>query len=101
MALAGEALNRPTYSFLQTISEGSNSICRLVEHEIFGQQMVQKTISLLGVPDGLARSEPRLLVGLDHDHLVRVREAQWDPDYPVDQMMVTFVTEYYEGKSVQ
>lgn len=100
MVLVGEHLSRPTYTCLQTIGEGRSGVCRRGRHEIFGTEIVQKTISLLGVPDGIAH-EPRLLESADHPHIIKVREAQWDPDPTlVGVKAVTFVCPYYEGGSV-
>lgn len=96
--LNGEDLQRPTYTCLRTIQEGSASICRKGMHEIFGKTVVQKTISLLGTPDGVAH-EPGLLETFDHPHIVKVREAQFDPELR-DVKGVTFVCDYYEGGSV-
>jgi hypothetical protein len=78
--LHGERFDRPTYAVLaSTLDGGSSGEIVLTHHEIFGVDVVQKTISLLDIPDGVARSEPRILQELEHDHLIRVREAQWDP----------------------
>jgi hypothetical protein len=99
MALAGEYLDRPTYTFLHTVGEGSIGLCSVYTHEVFGDRVVQKTITLLGVPDAIARSEPRLLQDARHDHIVEIREAQFDPEY-ADLLAVTFVTPYYAGGSV-
>ena len=76
MALRGERLDKPTYTCLQTIGEGNAGICRRGTHEIYGKEVVQKTISLLGVPDGIAH-EPRLLQDANHEFIVDVWEAQW------------------------
>lgn len=98
--LKGEDLNRPTYTCLQTIGEGSVGICRKGRHEVFETDIVQKTISLLGVPDGIAH-EPRLLEQFNHDHIIKVSEAQWDPDPRWAGLnAVTFVCPYYPGGSV-
>jgi serine/threonine protein kinase len=99
MALLGEYLDKPTYTFLHTIGEGSIGLCSVYTHEVFGDRVVQKTITLLGVPDAIARSEPRLLQDARHDHIVQIREAQFDPEY-AELLAVTFVTPYYAGGSV-
>lgn len=99
MALRGEYLERPTYTILHTINEGNTAICRLAYHDVFGRNVVQKTVSLLGLEDAAAHQEPRLLDGLSHPNLVEVREAQWDPEFPgIDA--VTFTMPYYEGGSI-
>lgn len=74
-------------------------MCHLAYHEIFGRNVVQKTISLLGLEDALAYQEPRLLDQLRHENLVEVREAQWDPDQP-EIRAITFTMPYYEGGSI-
>lgn len=99
MALHGERLDRPTYSFLHSLDGGTTGELSVWDHEFFGVPVVQKTISLLGAADAVARSEPRFLEELKHPHLVRVREAQWDPEHTAVQA-VTFTMDYYPGKSV-
>ncbi|GAA1778892.1 hypothetical protein GCM10009795_026240 [Nocardioides hankookensis] len=97
--LHGERLDRPTYTLITSLDGGTSDVV-LTDHEIFGIQVVQKTVSLLGVPDGVATSEPRVLEGLEHDHLVRVREAQWDPDHDEALQCITFTTDFYPGRSL-
>jgi serine/threonine protein kinase len=99
VALHGEYLQRPSYEFLHTIGEGNVAVCRLTRHLLFDELVVQKTISLLGVPDSLARIEPRILQEVKHDHIVDVREAQYDPDYTA-VVAITFISTYYEGGSI-
>lgn len=96
--LNGEDLQRPTYSCLKTIDGGTAAVCRKGIHEVLGITVVQKTISLLGIPDGVAH-EPGLLEQFDHAHIVKVREAQFDPEFRAISG-VTFVCDYYEGGSV-
>jgi len=101
MVLVGERLDRQTYSVIRTMGEGSTGVCYLAHHEIFGRDVVQKTVSLLGVQDALAHSEPRLLNDVTHDHLVKVWEAQWDPDPTWKSLeAITFVMPYYRGGSL-
>lgn len=99
MVLVGEFLERPTYRIIETIREGNTSVCHLVEHEIFRQTMVQKTVSLLGLSDALAHREPCLLNELKHPHIVEVKEAQWDPTAP-DLEAITFTMPFYQGGSL-
>ncbi|NHC33047.1 serine/threonine-protein kinase [Dermacoccus nishinomiyaensis] len=96
--LNGQDLQRPTYTCLQTIDGGAAAVCRKGTHEVLGITIVQKTISLLGIPDGVAH-EPSLLQQFDHAHIVKVREAQFDPEFRTIQG-VTFVCDYYEGGSI-
>lgn len=106
MAILGDSarilgvLGAPTYSFLRTIEEGSAAETKLYEHTVLGGLRVQKSISVLGLPDGVARSEPRLLESMDHPHLIKVRDAQWDPDHDESLKIITFTTDYYEGQSI-
>lgn len=100
MAILGDHLQRPTYKFLQTIGEGNNSVCRTGTHDVFDKPIVQKTISMLAIPDGVAR-EPKLLREAQHARVVEVWEAQWDPDPKWRGLeAITFVCPYYQGGSV-
>ncbi len=100
MAIVGDHLQRPTYEILHTIGEGNGGICRLARHDIFDRDVVQKTVSLLGVPDGVAR-EPHLLKAARHKHLIEVWDAQWEPDPQFKGLeAVTFICDYYPGRSV-
>lgn len=99
--LKGELLARPTYRFLHTIDEGNTSVCVVAEHDIFACKVVQKTVSMLGMNDTVAASEPELLKRIEHDCIVRVWEAQWEPEPRWAGLeAITFVTEYYEGESI-
>lgn len=102
MALKGELLSKPTYTVIQTMTEtGNTGICYRAYHEIFKQDVVQKTVSLLGLDDAAAYSEPELLKRLRHRHLAEVWEAQWEPGPEwKDVKAVTFVMPLYEGGSV-
>lgn len=100
MPIVGDHLQRPTYEILHTIGEGNVGVCRLARHDIFDRDVVQKTISLLGVPDGVAR-EPHLLKEARHKHLIEVWDAQWEPDPQFRGLdAVTFICDYYPGGSV-
>ena len=69
------------------------------QSHVYERDVVQKTVSLLGIEDALAFSEPALLKLFEHEHLEKVWEAQWDPTYP-EVKAITFVMPYYEGGSV-
>jgi eukaryotic-like serine/threonine-protein kinase len=100
LPIVGDHLQRPTYKILHTIGEGNQGICRLARHAIFDRDVVQKTVSLLGVPDGVAR-EPHLLKEARHKHLIEVWDAQWEPDPAFQGLQaVTFICDYYPGGSV-
>lgn len=100
MPIVGDHFQRPTYEILRTIGEGNVGICRLARHDIFERNVVQKTISLLGIPDGVAR-EPHLLKEARHKHLIEVWDAQWEPAQEFQGMeAVTFICDYYPGGSI-
>lgn len=100
MPTVGDNLERPTYKILRTIHGGTVGICRLAEHGVFGDLVVRKTISLLGVPDSMAR-EPHLLKEANHDYLIKVREAEWERSAEFKGLeAVTFTCDYYPGGSV-
>lgn len=100
MSIVGDLLQRPTYKILHTIGEGNAGVCRLARHDIFDRDVVQKTISLLGIPDGVAR-EPNLLKEARHKYLIEVWDAQWEPDPQWRGLeAVTFICDYYPGGSV-
>ena len=96
--LWGERLDRPTYSFLHTLDEGNTAVCRRGFHEIFQQDVVQKTVSMLGFESAVT-NEPALLKRVEHDHIVKVWEAQWDPKL-TELRAITFVSPYYKGGSI-
>jgi serine/threonine protein kinase len=98
MPLRGESLERPTYVFLRSIQDGARNVAiRRYRHEIFGREVVQKTIDMAGREDAVAFKEPQLLDSLKHARIVPISEAQFDPELPG---CITFVMPYYEGKSV-
>lgn len=97
MVLHGERISQPTYAVLRTLPEGSSGEVRVVWHDVFKREMVQKTINTLGLEDSLAHQEPQLLDRIDHDRIVRIREAQPDPDV---SHAVTLVMEYLPEGSV-
>ncbi|TQM66814.1 serine/threonine protein kinase [Actinomadura hallensis] len=100
MPIVGDHFQRPTYKILRTIGEGNVGICRLARHDIFERDVVQKTISLLGIPDGVAR-EPHLLKEARHKHLIEVWDAQWEPAPEFQGLdAVTFICDYYPGGSI-
>ncbi|WP_433294623.1 serine/threonine-protein kinase [Actinoplanes sp. CA-030573] len=93
----GDRLDKPTYSFLKTLPGGSVGEVRLVWHEPLQRMLVQKTIDLLGLEDAVAYREPRLLDRVEHDHVVRIRDAQPDPEV---EHGLTLVMDYLAGGSV-
>lgn len=100
MAIHGDYLRRPTYQILHTIGEGAAGVCRVARHDVFDRLVVQKTISMLGLPDGVAR-EPSLLREARHAHLIEVWDAQWEKDEQYRGLeAVTFVCPYYPAGSV-
>ncbi|MFI6030203.1 serine/threonine-protein kinase [Amycolatopsis magusensis] len=99
MVIRGEDLKKPTYTILRTLNEGTTAICHLAYHDIFQRDVVQKTVSLLGLDDALAYREPKMLDEIKHEHIVEVKEAQWDPEYR-EVSGVTFTMPYYSGGSL-
>ncbi|CQD07281.1 serine/threonine protein kinase [Mycobacterium europaeum] len=100
--LSGENPDKPTYAFLQTMREGNTAMTYKMAHEIFDREVVQKTISILGLGDAMAASEPQILDTVRHPHIVEVREAQWTPapSGGVDLKLITFVMPFYPGGSL-
>lgn len=94
--LRGEAA-RPTYSILRQVVRQPDREVHIAHHAVFGAPCIQKTVMLNGVADSVLVNEPLLVEKLDHPHIVRIREAQFDPAHP---LRVTFVMPYYEGGSV-
>lgn len=94
MSLRGERPDRPTYSILRSIHGGAAGELNECSHAILGELCVQKTISTIGLEDAAAYNEPRILNRIHHDHVVPVREAQFDPD---QDHAITFVMPKYEG----
>ncbi|MCG5437486.1 serine/threonine-protein kinase [Micromonospora foliorum] len=95
--LHGDRLDQPSYSFLRTLPGGAVGEVRLVWHEPLQRMLVQKTIDLLGLEDAVAYQEPRLLDRVQHDHVVRIRDAQPDPEI---NFGLTLVMDYQPGGSV-
>ena len=98
--LLGEYLDGPTYTFLKTVGTGTSGKSRLWLNEVLGIKVVSKTIDTFGLIGGIAKSEPRFLASLRHDHLVRIWEAQFDEGDDPSLKVVTFTTTYHEGRSV-
>jgi serine/threonine protein kinase len=97
MPLRGERLHKPSYAILRSLRGGNVGEAWLAQHEVFGQHVVQKTYSVLGLEDSVGAREPRLLRTIEHEHVAEVYEAQWDPDF---DHAITFTMPYYEGGSV-
>jgi serine/threonine protein kinase len=79
-SLHEEYLDGPSYTFLRTVGVGANGKSRLWMNEVLGIKVVSKTIDTFGLAGGIAKSEPRFLASLRHDHLVRIWEAQFATD---------------------
>jgi serine/threonine protein kinase len=97
MPLRGERLQKPSYAILRSLRGGNVGEAYLARHEVFGQRVVQKTYSVLGLEDSVGAREPRLLRTIEHAHVAAVYEAQWDPDF---DHAITFTMPYYEGGSI-
>ena len=96
MVLKGEAPGQPTYRIIDQFPTGPGREVYLAYHEVFRGPCIQKTVNLAGLPGSMLLSEPQLLERLSHDHIVTIREAQFDP---ADPSLVTFVMPFYEGGS--
>lgn len=97
MALRGEKVDKPSYEILRSLNGGRTGVVRVADHKVFGQPCVQKTFSTLGLEDAAAHQEPRSLYGIDHPHVVKILEAQYDPEIPD---AITIVTVYCEGECI-
>jgi serine/threonine-protein kinase len=97
MPLHGERLQKPSYSHLRSIGEGAVADAWVGDHDIYGTKVVQKRYSTIGLEDAAAFREPRILQRIQHENVIRVLEAQWDPEV---EDAITFVTVYCEGGSV-
>lgn len=94
--LRGEA-TQPTYDITRKFRTGPGREVYQAHHKVFNGPCIQKTVSLMGLNDSMFASEPQLIEQLDHPHIVKIREAQFDPD---DASMVTYVMPFYDGGSV-
>lgn len=66
MTIHGDRLDKPSYAILRSLRGGSVGEAWLTHHEVFGQRIVQKTYSILGLEDSVGTREPRLLREIDH-----------------------------------
>ncbi len=98
MPLLGEAPGRPTYTGHGLVVAHPGRLVHLAYHQVFGGRCVQKTVPLMGMPDAMMLTEPQLIERLEHPHIVKIREAQFDPH---DPQAVTYVMPYYAGGSVE
>lgn len=98
MPLQGQAPAPPTYVNITQIVAQPGRIVYLADHQVFGGPCVQKTVPLMGMPDAMMLTEPQIIEQLDHPHIVRIREAQFDPHVP---NAITYVMPRYAGGSVQ
>jgi serine/threonine protein kinase len=98
MPLVGEAPALPTYVNHSLVLALPGRLVQEAYHQVFQGPCVQKTVPLAGMPDAMMLSEPQLMERLDHPHIVRIREAQFDPH---NAGAVTYVMPYYPGGSVE
>lgn len=97
MALRGEKVDKPSYEILRSLNGGRTGDVHVADHKVFGQPCVQKTYSTLGLEDAAAHQEPRSLYEIDHSHVVKILEAQYDPEIAD---AITIVTVYCEGECI-
>jgi eukaryotic-like serine/threonine-protein kinase len=101
MPLQGDAapLLRPTYTNITPLgTQGSMSWVYKAHHEGFDSPCVQKVVPMAGQPAAVAFAEPRLLKRLEHDNLVKVLDAQPDPNV---QGAIVFTMPYYRQGSAR
>ena len=99
MPILGDAAPAlPTYVNHSMVLSLPNRMVQEAYHQVFQGPCVQKTVPLAGMPDAMMLTEPQLLEQLDHPHIVKIREAQFDPHNPG---AVTYVMPYYPGGSVE
>ncbi len=98
MPLLGEALAFPTYVNHSLVVAQPDRVVHQAYHKVFQGPCVQKTVPLTGLPDAMMLTEPQVIDRLDHPHIVKIREAQFDPQVPG---AVTYVMPYYPGGSVE
>lgn len=94
MPLHGENRTYPAYTHVRQIPGGANGLIHLAKHSGWGVDCVQKTYDRPGREDAVAFHEPRLLYSIDHDHIVKILDAQPDGDR---EHAVTMVMPYYAG----
>jgi serine/threonine protein kinase len=97
MPLRGENATYPAYTALQQIQGGANGLIHLARHTGWGLHCVQKTYDRPGRSDAVAFAEPRLLRSVDHDHIVKIIDAQPDGHR---EHAVTMVMPYYPDGDV-
>jgi serine/threonine protein kinase len=97
MPLRGERLDKPSYSHLRSLSGGVTGEAWVSDHDVYDIKVVQKRYSTIGMEDAAAVREPQLLQRIRHPNVIRVLEAQWDPEL---QNAITFVTPYCKGKCI-
>jgi serine/threonine protein kinase len=97
LPLRGEKLDKASYANLCSTGGGAVGEAWVGDHEVLGCKVVQKRYSVIGMEDSAACREPRILLQMEHANVVRVLEAQWDPEM---DRAITFVTVYCEGRCV-
>lgn len=97
MPLRGEKLDKASYANLRSTGGGAVGESWVGDHEVLGCKVVQKRYSVIGMEDSAACREPRILLQMEHENVVRVLEAQWDPEM---DRAITFVTVYCEGRCI-
>jgi eukaryotic-like serine/threonine-protein kinase len=95
--LRGEKLDKASYANLRSTGGGAVGEAWVGDHEVLGCKVVQKRYSVIGMEDAAACREPRILLQMEHPNVVRVLEAQWDPEM---DRAITFVTVYCDGRCV-
>jgi serine/threonine protein kinase len=89
----------PTYKVLSSLTEGATAELHVVEHGIFEKERVRKRVDLFGIDEAIGLLEPRLLEAIEHDNIVKVHEAHYDPAF-LGTKPLCFYMDYYPEKSV-
>lgn len=89
----------PTYKVLSSLHEGATAELHVVRHGVFPKLRVRKRVDLFGIDEAIGLLEPRLLEDIEHNNIVKVHEAHYDPAFPGTKP-VCFYMDYYLEKSV-
>lgn len=89
----------PTYQVLSSLREGATAELHVVQHGVFPKERVRKRVDLFGIDEAIGLLEPRLLEDIQHDNIVKVHEAHFDPAFPGTKPLC-FYMDYYPERSV-
>lgn len=92
-------VTEPTYKVLSSLREGATAQLHVVQHGVFPKERVRKRVDLFGIDEAIGLLEPRLLEDIEHDNIVKVYEATYDPAFPGTRPLC-FYMDYYPERSV-